>query len=634
MKQFKAESKRLMDLMINSIYTNREIFLRELISNASDAIDKLYYKSLTDSSIKLSRDDFEIRVELDKEKRIITVSDNGCGMTQEELESNLGTIAKSGSLNFKNENEKNDEVNIIGQFGVGFYSSFMVSKEVKVYSKAYGTEKAYCWHSKGVEGYTIEECEKESVGTKIELYLKDDTEDEKYSDFLDEYKIKDIIKRYSDYIRYPIKMECEHQRPVENQDGDSDKEKKFETYKEVEVINSMIPIWKKNKTDITDEQYNSFYTEKFGDFENPLKVIHTKAEGGITYNALLYIPSRTPYDYYTKEYEKGLQLYSNGVLIMDKCAELLPDYFSFVKGLVDSQDLSLNISREVLQHDRQLKVIGRSIEKKIKSELENMLKLDREKYVSFFKNFGNQIKYGIYSEFGMNKDNLQDLIMFYSSTEKKLVTLSEYVGRMKEGQEKIYYAAGESIDKIDMMPQVEGVKDKGYEILYLTDDIDEFVIQVIFQYDKKQFANVSAGNVDLDSKEEKEELEKANEESKDMFSVMKEAIPEVEGIRFTHKLKNHPVCLTSEGALSIEMQKTLSAIPNSNAKAQTVLEINENHPIADKLKALYKDNKEELKDYTKILYNGARLIEGLTIDNPTEFNNLICDLISRDIPKK
>ena len=634
MKQFKAESKRLMDLMINSIYTNREIFLRELISNASDAIDKLYYKSLTDSSIKLSRDDFEIRVELDKEKRIITVSDNGCGMTQEELESNLGTIAKSGSLNFKNENEKNDEVNIIGQFGVGFYSSFMVSKEVKVYSKAYGTEKAYCWHSKGVEGYTIEECEKESVGTKIELYLKDDTEDEKYSDFLDEYKIKDIIKRYSDYIRYPIKMECEHQRPVENQDGDSDKEKKFETYKEVEVINSMIPIWKKNKTDITDEQYNSFYTEKFGDFENPLKVIHTKAEGGITYNALLYIPSRTPYDYYTKEYEKGLQLYSNGVLIMDKCAELLPDYFSFVKGLVDSQDLSLNISREVLQHDRQLKVIGRSIEKKIKAELENMLKLDREKYVSFFKNFGNQIKYGIYSEFGMNKDNLQDLIMFYSSTEKKLVTLSEYVGRMKEGQEKIYYAAGESIDKLDMMPQVEGVKDKGYEILYLTDDIDEFVIQVIFQYDKKQFANVSAGNVDLDSKEEKEELEKANEESKDMFSVMKEAIPEVEGIRFTHKLKNHPVCLTSEGALSIEMQKTLSAIPNSNAKAQTVLEINENHPIADKLKALYKDNKEELKDYTKILYNGARLIEGLTIDNPTEFNNLICDLISRDIPKK
>ena len=634
MKQFKAESKRLMDLMINSIYTNREIFFFFFISNASDAIDKLYYKSLTDSSIKLSRDDFEIRVELDKEKRIITVSDNGCGMTQEELESNLGTIAKSGSLNFKNENEKNDEVNIIGQFGVGFYSSFMVSKEVKVYSKAYGTEKAYCWHSKGVEGYTIEECEKESVGTKIELYLKDDTEDEKYSDFLDEYKIKDIIKRYSDYIRYPIKMECEHQRPVENQDGDSDKEKKFETYKEVEVINSMIPIWKKNKTDITDEQYNSFYTEKFGDFENPLKVIHTKAEGGITYNALLYIPSRTPYDYYTKEYEKGLQLYSNGVLIMDKCAELLPDYFSFVKGLVDSQDLSLNISREVLQHDRQLKVIGRSIEKKIKSELENMLKLDREKYVSFFKNFGNQIKYGIYSEFGMNKDNLQDLIMFYSSTEKKLVTLSEYVGRMKEGQEKIYYAAGESIDKIDMMPQVEGVKDKGYEILYLTDDIDEFVIQVIFQYDKKQFANVSAGNVDLDSKEEKEELEKANEESKDMFSVMKEAIPEVEGIRFTHKLKNHPVCLTSEGALSIEMQKTLSAIPNSNAKAQTVLEINENHPIADKLKALYKDNKEELKDYTKILYNGARLIEGLTIDNPTEFNNLICDLISRDIPKK
>lgn len=630
-KQFKAESKRLLDLMINSIYTNKEIFLRELISNASDAIDKLYYKSLTDSNIKLSKDDFKIQIDVNKENRTITITDNGIGMTEKELETNLGTIAKSGSLAFKEENEKKEDIDIIGQFGVGFYSAFMVSKEVQVYSRSYGEEKAYCWKSKGVEGYEIEECEKEDVGTKIVLYLKDDTEEENYSTFLDDYTIKNIVKKYSDYIRVPIKMEVEHKRPKEVTNNDSEEKKtEFETYIENETLNSMIPIWKKNKSDIKKEEYNSFYTDKFGDFEEPSKIIHTSMEGNVSYNALLFIPSKIPYDYYTKDFEKGLQLYSNGVLIMDKCSDLLPDYFSFVKGLVDSQDLSLNISREMLQHDRQLKIIAKSIEKKIKSELENMLKLNREDYEKFFKTFGNQLKFGIYNDYGINKDNLQDLIMFYSSTEKKLVTLSEYVGRMKEGQDKIYYAAGESIDKIDMLPQVEGVKDKGYEILYLTDDIDEFVIQVIFNYNQKQFANVCANNLDLDSKEEKEELQKVNEENKDMFEVMKEAISDVQGVRFTHKLKNHPVCLTSEGAISVEMEKTLNAMPNNqNVKAQTILEINESHPIAEKIKNLYNTDKEELKKYSKILYNGARLIEGLNIENPTEFSNIICDIIAK-----
>lgn len=630
-KQFKAESKRLLDLMINSIYTNKEIFLRELISNASDAIDKLYYKSLTDSNIKLSKDDFQIQIEVDKENRTLTITDNGIGMTESELETNLGTIAKSGSLAFKEENEKKEDIDIIGQFGVGFYSAFMVSKEVQVYSRAYGEEKAYVWKSKGVEGYEIEECDKKEVGTKIVLYLKEDTEEENYSTFLDDYTIKNIIKKYSDYIRVPIKMNVEHQRPKEKT-GEASEENKteYETYTENETLNSMIPIWKKNKSDIKKEEYNSFYTDKFGDFEEPAKIIHTSMEGNVSYNALLFIPSRVPYDYYTKDFEKGLQLYSNGVLIMDKCSDLLPDYFSFVKGLVDSQDLSLNISREMLQHDRQLKIIAKSIEKKIKSELESMLKLNREEYEKFFKTFGNQLKFGIYNDYGMNKDNLQDLILFYSSTEKKLVTLSEYVGRMKEGQDKIYYAGGESIDKIDMLPQVEGVKDKGYEILYLTDDIDEFVIQVIFNYQQKQFANVCANNLDLDSKEEKEELQKVNEENKDMFVIMKEAINDVQGVRFTHKLKNHPVCLTSEGAISVEMEKTLNSMPNNqNVKAQTILEINENHPIAEKIKGLYNTDKEELKKYSKILYNGARLIEGLNIENPTEFNNMICEIISK-----
>ena len=628
-KQFKAESKRLLDLMINSIYTNKEIFLRELISNASDAIDKLYYRSLTDNTVNIAKDEFAIKLDIDKEKRTITISDNGCGMTESELESNLGTIAKSGSYAFKEENEKKEDVDIIGQFGVGFYSAFMVSKEVEVISKAFGEQKSYCWKSKGAEGYTIEECEKQDAGTTITLHIKDDTEEENYSDFLEEYTIKTIVKKYSDYIRYPIQMEVEHQKLKENQEGKDPDKKEYETIKETETLNSMIPIWKKKKTEVTEEEYNSFYMDKFGDYDKPSKVIHTSIEGGISYNALLYIPSHVPYDYYTKDFEKGLQLYSNGVLIMDKCADLLPDYFSFVKGLVDSQDLSLNISREMLQHDRQLHVIAKSLEKKIRNELENMLKNNREEYNTFFNTFGNQLKYGIYDNFGVNKDNLKDLIMFYSSTEKKLVTLSEYVTRMKEGQEKIYYASGETVDKIDMLPQVEGVKEKGYEILYLTDNIDEFVLQVLMEYDKKQFANVCANDIDLDSKEEKEELKKVNEDNKDMFGIMKEAIKDVQEIRFTHRLKNHPVCLTSEGAISVEMEKTLNSMPNNqNIKAKTILEINETHPIAKKLKDLYATDKETLKNYSKILYDGARLIEGLPIENPTEFSNLICEVMS------
>ena len=606
-KQFKAESKRLLDLMINSIYTNKEIFLRELISNASDAIDKLAYRSLTDQNLNIDTSKLEIKIEVDKDKRQIVVKDNGCGMTEQELENNLGTIAQSGSLAFKEANEKKEDIDIIGQFGVGFYSAFMVSDKVTVESKSVDEAQAHKWESTGAEGYTIEPCDKQDVGTTIILHIKEDNEDEKYSEFLEKYKIQELIKRYSDYIRHPIKMDTE-------------------------TINSMIPIWKKEKSKVTKEEYNSFYTEKFNDFMLPLKVIHSSVEGQFTYNALLYIPSHLPYDYYSQEYEKGLQLYSNGVLIMNKCSELLPDYFGFVKGLVDSPDLSLNISREMLQHDRQLRIIAKNLENKIKSELQNMLKNDREEYEKFFNTFGMQLKYGTYNNYGMDKDKLKDLLMFYSSTEKKLVTLGEYVSRMKEGQDTIYYASGESVDKIDMLPQVEGIKDKEYEILYLTENVDEFVMQALQEYEGKKFANVCADNIDLESKEEKEELEKVNEENKSMFEVMKEAInSEVQNIRFTHKLKNHPVCLTSEGAVSIGMEKTLNAMPNNNEniKAQTILEINENHPIVNKLKDLYENNKDGLKDYTKVLYSQARLIEGLPIENPTEISNLICNLISK-----
>lgn len=625
-KQFKAESKRLLDLMINSIYTNKEIFLRELISNASDAIDKLAYRSLTDQNLDIDTSKLEIKIEVDKDKRQIIIKDNGCGMTEQELENNLGTIAQSGSLAFKEANEKKEDIDIIGQFGVGFYSAFMVSDKVTVESKSVDEAQAHKWESTGAEGYTIEPCDKQDVGTTITLHIKEDNEDEKYSEFLDQYKIQELIKRYSDYIRHPIKMDIEHKHKKEGTEDE------YETHVETETINSMIPIWKKEKSKVTKEEYNSFYTEKFNDFMPPLKVIHSSVEGQFTYNALLYIPSHLPYDYYSQEYEKGLQLYSNGVLIMNKCSELLPDYFGFVKGLVDSPDLSLNISREMLQHDRQLKIIAKNLENKIKSELQNMLKNDREEYEKFFNTFGMQLKYGTYNNYGMDKDKLKDLLMFYSSTEKKLVTLGEYVSRMKEGQDTIYYASGESVDKIDMLPQVDGIKDKEYEILYLTENVDEFVMQVLQEYEGKKFANVCADNIDLESKEEKEKLEKVNEENKSMFEVMKEAInSEVQNIRFTHKLKNHPVCLTSEGAVSIGMEKTLNAMPNNNEniKAQTILEINENHPIVNKLKDLYEKDKDGLKDYTKVLYSQARLIEGLPIENPTEISNLICNLISK-----
>ena len=623
-KQFKAESKRLLDLMINSIYTNKEIFLRELISNASDAMDKLYYQSLTDKNINISKDDLVIKLTADKENSTLTIEDKGIGMSKEELEQNLGTIAQSGSFAFKNENEKKEDVDIIGQFGVGFYSAFMVSKEVEVISKKYGEDKAYKWSSKGADGYTIEETSKDNFGTKIILHMKDDSDEEKYSDFLNEYRIKGIVKRYSDYIRFPIQMDVTKK---ELKEGSKDE---YVDKVETETLNSMIPIWKKKKSEVTDEELNSFYAMKFGDFEKPTKVIRASVEGMLNYDMLVYIPSVMPYDYYTKEFEKGLQLYSNGVLIMEKCKDLLPDYFSFVKGLVDSPDLSLNISREILQQDRQLKTIAKNIEKKIKSELEDMLNKDRDEYVKFFKTFGIQLKFGCYNNFGVDKDKLKDLLMFYSSTEKKLVTLKEYVSRMKEGQDKIYYACGETVDKIDMLPQVEGVKDKGYEILYLTDEIDEFVLQVLVNYEEKEFANVSANDLNLDSEEDKKKIEKLNEDSKDMLTLMQEAIPEVAKVCFTNRLKDHPVCLTSEGAISVEMQKVINALPNNRSiQAKTSLEINENHPITEKLKSLYETDKEALKSYAKILYAQAKLIEGLSIDNPTEISNLICDLISK-----
>lgn len=624
-KQFKAESKRLLDLMINSIYTNKEIFLRELISNGSDAMDKLYYRSLTDKNLNVKYDELEIKIEIDKEARTLTVADNGCGMTKEELENNLGTIAKSDSYKFKEENEKKEDIDIIGQFGVGFYSAFMVSDEVIVESKSVNSNQAYRWSSKGADGYTIEECNKEDIGTKIILKIKQDQEDENYSEFLDEYKIKEMVKKYSDYIRFPIKMDVEHEKKKEGADDE------YETIVETEILNSQIPIWKKKKSDVSEEDYNNFYQEKFSDYEKPAKIISTAVEGQYSYNALLFIPSHLPFDYYTKEYQKGLQLYSNGVLIMENSGDLLPDYFAFVKGLVDSQDLSLNISREMLQQDRQLRVIAKNIENKIRNELQNMLKNDREAYEKFFENFGMQLKYGTYNDYGLHKDTLKDLLMFYSSNENKLTTLMEYVSRMKEEQKEIYYACGETINKIELLPQTQSVKEKGYEVLYLKDQVDEFVLQVLMEYEGKKFVNVCANNIDLDTDEEKENLKKINEDNKEMFEMMKESLDnQVMQVRFTHKLKNHPVCLTSEGAISVEMEKILNSMPNNQGiKAQTILEINADHSIAEKLKVLFKENKEELKEYTKILYAEARLIEGLSIENPTEISNLICKFISK-----
>lgn len=624
MKQFKAESKRLLDLMINSIYTNKEIFLRELISNASDAIDKISYKSLTDKSIKINKKDLCIKLSIDKPNRLLKISDTGIGMNKDDLENNLGMIAKSGSLAFKEENEKKKDIDIIGQFGVGFYSSFMVAEEVSVISKLYGEDKAYKWVSKGAEGYNIVDADKSDYGTEIILKIKEDSDEYNYSDFLDTYTIETLIKKYSDYIRYPIKMNVTRR---ELKKGSKDE---YEDVIKEETLNSMIPLWKKNKSKIKDEEYNSFYQSKFYDYENPLKTVHTSVEGMTSYKSLLFIPAHAPYDYYSKEYEKGLALYSNGVLIMDKCPDLLPDYFGFVKGLVDSDDLSLNISREMLQQDRQLKLIASNIEKKIKSELESMLKDERDNYEKFFKEFGMQLKLGVYNDYGMKKDELKDLILFYSSKEKKLVTFKEYISNMKDS-DNIYYACGETVDKIDMLPQVEKIKEKDLDILYLTEYLDEFVIKTLIEYEGKKFINVCENNVDLDTDEEKEELKKVNEENQDLFTSMKDILKgDVTDVRFTHRLKNHPVCLVSEGDVSIEMQKVFNAMPtNENINAKIILEINESHDIANKLKDLYKEDKEKFENYTKILYSQARLIEGLSIDNPTEISNLICDILSK-----
>ena len=631
-KQFKAESKRLLDLMINSIYTHKEIFLRELISNASDAVDKLYYKTITEGDTGISRDDFGIRIEADRENRTLRIIDNGMGMTREELEKNLGTIAKSGSLDFKSEMDKKDEIDIIGQFGVGFYSAFMVSDKVSVLSRAYGSDEAYMWESSGADGYTITEAEKDSNGTEITLTLKEDTDDENYSEYLDTYKIKSLITKYSDYIRYPIQMMVEKHRLKPGCEDKKPEEQEYETYQELETLNSMVPLWKKNKSEIKDEDYNEFYKDKFYDFTDPAKVIHTDVEGVVSYTALLFIPGQAPFNYYTKDYEKGLQLYSSGVLIMDKCPDLLPDYFSFVKGLVDSQDLSLNISSEMLQHDRQLRAIAQRLEKKIKSELLSMLKTDREKYISFFKNFGLQLKYGLYDSFGANKETLKDLLMFYSSTEKALVTLSEYVSRMKHEQKYIYYASGETVEQIDRLPQTELLKEKGYEILYLTDSIDEFALQVMREFDEKQFKSVSGEDLDIEeSKEEKEAAEKQAEESKDLLEFMKESLDgKVSEVKLSHRLKSHPVCLTSKGGLSIEMEKVLNAMPtDEKVQAERVLEINAKHPVLEKLKKEYDTDKDTVKKYTALLYDQARLIEGLPIEDPVEFSNAVCELMTK-----
>ena len=635
-KEFKAESKRLLEMMINSIYTHKEIFIRELISNASDAMDKLYFKSLNEN-LGLDRSDFEIRITPDKEAKTLTITDNGIGMTQEELENNLGVIAQSGSFKFKEDmkadenGEKSEDVSVIGQFGVGFYSAFMVAKKVTVKSKAYGANAAYLWSSEGVEGYTIEECEKEGHGTEITLYIKEDTEDEDYEDFLQDYKIRSLVKKYSDYIRYPIKMLTSHRHLKEDAPEDAPDSEKYEEHTEDETLNSMIPIWKKSKTELKDEDYNAFYQEKFYDMMPPLTHIHSKTEGSATYSALLFIPQKAPFDYYSKEFEKGLQLYSNGVLIMDKCSDLLPDHFSFVKGLVDSEDLSLNISREMLQHDRQLRLIARSIERTVKNELKKLLTNDREKYEEFWKAFGLQIKFGIYNGYGVNKDLLQDLLIFTSSKDKKSVTLDEYIEGMKEGQEDIYYASGETIERIDALPIVESVKDKGYEILYLTDNVDEFCLQMMADYKDKRFKSVQSSDLDLETEEEKKEIKEKNEDSKDLCKAIKEALGDkVADVRLTNKLKTHPVCISSDGALSVEMEKVLNSMPTDRkAKADKALEINPNHPVFDKLQFLYDNDKEMLSVYANLLFTQAMLIEGMPIENPVEFSEQLSQVMAK-----
>ena len=637
-KQFKAESKRLLDMMINSIYTHKEIFLRELISNASDAIDKLYFRSLTDDSVKLKKKDFFIRLAADKENRTLTVRDNGIGMTKEELEKNLGTIAKSGSLDFKNENETGGKVDVIGQFGVGFYSAFMVASRVTVRSRAFGAQEAWQWESTGAEGYTIEPCDKEDVGTEVILVVKENEGEEHYDEFLDDWRLAGIVKKYSDYIRYPIKMLREKSRAIEGTDKDEEghyKAPEYETYTEDETLNSMVPIWKRDKKKVKDEEYAQFYKDKFGDYSDPARVIQSKTEGTAAFNALLFIPSRTPYNYYTKEYEKGLQLYSSGVLIMEKCADLLPDYFSFVKGLVDSEDLSLNISREMLQHDSQLKLIKTTLERKIKNELAAWLKNDREKYEEFFRNFGLQLKMGCYASYGMNKELLQDLLLFHSAKENKLVTLREYYEAMPEDQKYIYYAAGESTDRLAKLPAAERVLDKGFDILYLTDDVDEFMLQMLRSYgDKekeKEFRNISADDLGIETDAEKEEVKAKNEENKELFEAMKEALDgKVTEVRLSQRLKSHPVCLSSSGPLSIEMEKVLNSMPaqQEKVKSEKVLELNGEHEVFAALKRLFEaGDKEKLAAYSEILYDQALLIEGLALEDPVAYANNVCKLM-------
>jgi molecular chaperone HtpG len=622
-KEFKAESKRLLEMMINSIYSQREVFLRELISNASDAIDKIYYKALTDDALTFDKDSYYIKVSADKENRTLTITDTGIGMSKEELETNLGTIAKSGSLAFKTENELKDGHDIIGQFGVGFYAAFMVADVVTVISKALGSDEAYKWESTGADGYTIEAIEKDTVGSEIILKIKENTEDESYDEFLEEYRLKAIIKKYSDFIRYPIKMDVSGQRPKEGSENE------LEEYKEEQTINSMVPIWRKNKSELTPEDYEKFYNEKHYGFDKPLKHIHISVDGTIRYNAILYIPEKTPFDYYSKEFEKGLELYSNGVLIMNKCADLLPDYFSFVKGMVDSEDLSLNISREMLQHDRQLKLIAKNINKKIKNELQSLLKNERDKYEEFYKSFGRQLKYGVYSDFGSNKEVLQDLIMFYSSKEKKMVTLDEYVARMPEDQKYIYYATGESYERIEKLPQTELVTDKGYEILYFTEDIDEFAIKMIMAYKEKEFKSVSSGDLGIEADDNETNTSKEDSENKELFDYMKTILGDkVKDVRVSKRLKTHPVCLATEGEVTIEMEKILSAMPdNQNIKADKILEINVNHHVFQSLKDSFANDKEKVSLYTNLLYNQALLIEGLPINDPVEFTNNICKVM-------
>ncbi|OIJ12895.1 molecular chaperone HtpG [Anaerobacillus arseniciselenatis] len=619
--EFKAESKRLLEMMINSIYTQKEIFLRELISNSSDAIDKIYYKALTDDSLTFEKDNYYIKLSADKDSRTLKITDTGIGMTKEELETNLGVIAKSGSLAFKSENELKDGHDIIGQFGVGFYSAFMVADVVTVISKALGSDQAYKWESEGAEGYTIEPVEKDFIGTEIILKVKENSEDENYDEFLEEHRLRGIIKKYSDFIRYPIKMDVTVQRPKD------DNEEELEDVQEEETINSMVPIWRKNKNELTDEDYENFYAEKHYGFDKPLKHIHLSVDGMIRYNSILYIPEQAPFNFYTKEYEKGLELYSNGVLIMNKCADLLPDYFSFVKGMVDSEDLSLNISRELLQHDRQLKVIAKNIKSKIKSNLLSMLKDEREKYEQFYKSFGTQLKYGVYSDFGSHKDVLQDLLMFYSSTEKKLVTLDEYVSRMPEDQKYIYYAAGESNERIEKLPQTELVADKGYEILYFTDDVDEFAIKMLMNYKEKEFKSVSSG--DLGFETEDQTNEETENDNKELFDYMNEVLADkVKNVRASKRLKSHPVCIATEGEVTVEMEKILQQMPdNQNVKADKVLEINANHDVFKSIKAAYETDKEKVALYTKLLFNQALLIEGLPVSDPVEFTNDICKIM-------